>query len=93
MVSCEKKDIDNIDVPIADKINAFIWKGMNTYYLWKKEVPNLADNRFRNFDELFSLRVSFLSHFKKFKKIIRARGDNFEDGEPCTLKTRVKSAA
>lgn len=59
VVSCNKKDIDSIDAPTADKINYFIWKGMNTYYLWQKNVPNLADNRFRNFDELFSFFKGF----------------------------------
>ena len=69
LVSCEKKDVDNIDVPIADKINAFIWKGMNTYYLWQKEVPNLADNRFRNFDELFSFFKRFSSPETVFESL------------------------
>ena len=29
-------------------IHDFIWKGLNTYYLWQPKVPNLADNRFLN---------------------------------------------
>ena len=28
------------------RINDFIWKGLNTYYLWQPEVANLQDNRF-----------------------------------------------
>lgn len=54
MVSCSKKDVDTIDAPTNDKINYFIWKGMNAYYLWQKDVPNLVDNRFRNVEDLFS---------------------------------------
>lgn len=28
------------------RINDFIWKGLNTYYLWQPEVANLQDDRF-----------------------------------------------
>jgi carboxyl-terminal processing protease len=47
--SCEK---DDLEVPAELKINDFVWKGMNQYYLWQAEVPNLADNRFGNQDDL-----------------------------------------
>jgi carboxyl-terminal processing protease len=30
------------------EINNFIWKGMNQWYLWQANVPDLADNRFAN---------------------------------------------
>ena len=30
------------------EIQDFIWKGLNQYYLWQADVPNLADNRFAN---------------------------------------------
>ncbi len=33
-------------------IQDFIWKGLNLYYLWQKDVPNLADNRFKNQNDL-----------------------------------------
>lgn len=42
--SCEDRD-DN-PVPSSITVNDFVWKGLNTYYLWQAEVPNLADNRF-----------------------------------------------
>ncbi len=28
------------------EVNNFIWKGLNTFYLWQSNVTNLADNRF-----------------------------------------------
>lgn len=28
------------------EINDFIWDGLNTWYLWQENVPNLADDRF-----------------------------------------------
>lgn len=42
--SCE--DMDDVAAPESSEINDFIWKGMNLYYLWQADVPNLADNRF-----------------------------------------------
>lgn len=44
--SCE--DTDDIALPQDLQINDFIWKGLNVYYLWQADVPNLADNRFAN---------------------------------------------
>jgi carboxyl-terminal processing protease len=39
-------DIDDQPVPSELAINDFIWKGMNLYYLWQEDVPDLADTRF-----------------------------------------------
>lgn len=45
--SCEKEDDQEGSIKIdRTEIKDFIWKGMNKYYLWQEEVPNLADNRF-----------------------------------------------
>jgi carboxyl-terminal processing protease len=43
--SCTK---DDLAVPDELRINDFVWKGLNQYYLWQTDVPNLADNRFAN---------------------------------------------
>ena len=32
----------------SEGVNDFIWKGLNSWYFWKSEVPNLQDNRFAN---------------------------------------------
>lgn len=48
-LSCEK---DDLAVPDDLRINDFVWKGMNLYYLWQADVPNLADDRFGNQDAL-----------------------------------------
>jgi len=45
--SCE----DNDDVYVSSVQN-FIWKGLNLYYLWQADVPNLANDRFANQTEL-----------------------------------------
>jgi C-terminal processing protease CtpA/Prc len=45
--SCTDRD-DSLNVPDDIKIHSFIWKGLNLYYLWQQDVPDLADNRFAN---------------------------------------------
>ena len=42
--SCQ--DNDDIAPPASLEIQDFIWKGMNQYYRWQADVPNLADDRF-----------------------------------------------
>ena len=42
--SCE--DYDDNPVPSSLQVRDFIWKGLNLYYLWQADEPNLADNRF-----------------------------------------------
>lgn len=44
--SCEKDSENNVPKDIV--VQNFIWKGLNLYYLWQADVPNLADNRFGN---------------------------------------------
>ncbi len=48
--SCEVQD-DNY-VPESIQVQNFIWKGLNLYYLWQTDVPDLADDRFSNQDGL-----------------------------------------
>lgn len=45
-------DLDDIEVPTELKINDFIWKGLNLYYYWQADVPDLSDSRFANQGEL-----------------------------------------
>ncbi|OIQ28313.1 MAG: hypothetical protein BM564_09580 [Bacteroidetes bacterium MedPE-SWsnd-G2] len=42
--SCFEDQDDNLI--IASDINDFVWKGMNAYYLYKEEIPDLANDRF-----------------------------------------------
>lgn len=45
-ISCEKEHEEELPKIDRTHIKDFIWKGLNKYYLWQEEVPNLADNRF-----------------------------------------------
>ena len=73
-ISCEKKEIDSLDVPTSDKINKFIWTGMNTYYLWQKDVPVLADNRFGSYEDLYSYFRGFSSPETAFYSLLNQPG-------------------
>ena len=48
--SCQ--DNDDVAAPANIKVNDFIWKGLNLYYLWQADVPNLSDNKFAGQTEL-----------------------------------------
>lgn len=48
--SCEPDDSNS--VPKDLRISDFVWKGMNLYYLWQEDVPDLSDDRFANQTEL-----------------------------------------
>lgn len=45
-------DMDDNAVPTSLEIKDFVWKGMNLYYLWQADIPDLADNRFANQSQL-----------------------------------------
>lgn len=52
-------DMDDNAVPTSLEIKDFVWKGMNLYYLWQADVPDLADDRFANQSQLNSFLEPF----------------------------------
>ncbi|MFN8275472.1 MAG: S41 family peptidase [Flavobacteriaceae bacterium] len=64
-IGCEVQD-DN-EVPKEIEVQNFVWKGLNLYYLWQKDVPDLADNRFANQSDL----NSFLSQYSDPKVLFQ----------------------
>ena len=69
LASCEKNEATTVDATINDEINGFIWQGLNTYYLWQKDVPDLANTRFANFDELYRNFRGFSSPESVFQSL------------------------
>lgn len=67
LLSCE--DHDENDVPSNLRINDFIWKGLNLYYLWQPDVPDLADDRFNNQSELNEFLELYPDHFAFFNHL------------------------
>lgn len=65
LFSC-KDDYD--DFPQNGSVNEFIWKGLNQYYYWLEDSPDLADNRFatnsdfQTFLNSYSTPVSLFEH-------------------------------
>ncbi|MCI2228485.1 S41 family peptidase [Polaribacter sp. MSW13] len=72
--SCEDKKFSHFEPTINDDINYFIWKGLNAYYLWQKDVPDLADNRFADFDELYTHYSGFSSPESVFNSLLNQPG-------------------
>ena len=69
---CE--DMDDNAVPVND----FIWKGLNLYYLWQADVPNLADDRFANQEELNNFLEAYSSPESLFESLLYR---NYPDGK------------
>ncbi|WP_298777573.1 S41 family peptidase [uncultured Polaribacter sp.] len=74
IASCEKKSSLTIITDTNDDINYFIWKGMNAYYLWQNDVPALSDNRFANFDDLYTYFRGFGSPESVFNSVLYQQG-------------------
>lgn len=55
IVSCEKSEGIPADIEVQD----FVWKGMNAYYLWQDQIPDLADTRFSSQSQLNSYLQGF----------------------------------
>ncbi|MFP2996522.1 S41 family peptidase [Spongiivirga sp. MCCC 1A20706] len=63
VVSCEDND-DNNNTPaipggsgsveLVQTQNEFVWRGLNLYYFWQQDTPNLADDRFSTLDEFYT---------------------------------------
>ena len=68
--SCE--DLDDNAVPVND----FIWKGLNSYYLWQEKVPNLADDRFANQKALYDFTRSYDSPESLFESLLYGVNEN-----------------
>jgi carboxyl-terminal processing protease len=75
--SCEKTKTYSIDATVNDEINYFIWKGLNTFYLWQKEVPDLADDRFANFTDLYFYFSGYSSPEDVFESLLNKPADRF----------------
>lgn len=69
--SCFKDEDDNL-IPVKS-INDFVWKGMNKFYLYKDNIPDLANTRFDNNAEYEAYLNSFSSPENLFESLIYQR--------------------
>lgn len=58
--SCQK-DLDDEIPSVASNLEVrnFIWSGLNLFYLWQADVPDLADNRFASQKELDAFLMKY----------------------------------
>ncbi|WP_264522079.1 S41 family peptidase [Flavobacterium sp. N1994] len=63
-------DMNDNAVPDSLEIKDFVWKGMNLYYLWQADVPDLSDTRFANQGELNTYLTPFASPSDLFKSLL-----------------------
>jgi hypothetical protein len=69
--SCFEDNDDN--VILASEINDFVWKGMNAVYLYKDDIPDLANNRFTTNEQYGNYLNSFIQPEDLFESIIFQR--------------------
>lgn len=67
--SCFNDDIDD-DLASASEINDFVWKGMNLFYLYKDDVPDLANDRFSSNSDYADFLNSFDSPESLFGSLL-----------------------
>ncbi len=64
---------DEDDTPIeTSEISDFVWRGMNRFYLYKSEIPDLADDRFTslNSSDYFNYLNTFETPDQLFNSLI-----------------------
>ncbi len=57
----------------ASDISDFVWKGMNAFYLYKDEIPDLANNRFSSNEEYTTYLNGFSGPEELFESVIYQR--------------------
>ncbi|WP_442266716.1 S41 family peptidase [Tenacibaculum sp. ZS6-P6] len=70
-ISCSKSE----DIPQDIKINDFVWGGLNAYYKWQGEVPDLADNKFSTREQLNNYLAGFNAPDQLFNSLLHRPGD------------------
>ena len=75
---CEK---DDNEVPTDLEVNNFVWKGLNLYYLWQADVPNLSDSRFADQQDLNSFLYGYSDPSELFQRLLYKPVSQFPAGE------------
>lgn len=75
-ISCFEDQDDNITIASTSEINDFIWRGLNFFYLYKAETPELADDAFAD-DAAFNDFLNSYNSPEEFFAYLKAAPDNF----------------
>jgi C-terminal processing protease CtpA/Prc len=73
--NCSKSEDNNPTVepkPVTldNEVNDFVWKGLNEIYLWKSDVPNLADDAFSTQDDYYTFLNGYSTPEKLFDGLL-----------------------
>lgn len=69
-INCSKTE----NIPQDVEINDFIWGGMNAYYKWQGNVPDLSDKKFSSRPELNNYLASFSNPADLFGSLLYQYG-------------------
>jgi len=72
--SCKKETHYAIDDTTLE-INDFVWKAMNSYYLWKDKIPALNDKTFKDQEALNDYLSDFSNPDELFESLIYKRDE------------------
>lgn len=84
-ISCEDNDDNNSnpaipggsgDVTLVETENEFAWRGLNLYYFWQQDTPNLADSRFSTLDEFYTFLNTYENPEIMFNEAPLRNGDD-----------------
>jgi carboxyl-terminal processing protease len=67
-IQCSKEFVLPENLVVKD----FVWKGLNAYYLYQDEIPDLADRRFNSDEELNTYLSSFTDYTTLFSSLLTA---------------------
>ncbi|QCX39027.1 peptidase S41 [Aureibaculum algae] len=75
-ISCDKNK-DEPQEPIVElnnEINDFVWRGLNTYYYWQEDVPNLADTKNDELSDYNTYLNSYSDPEELFESLLFQKG-------------------
>lgn len=56
-------------ITLKDPVNDFIWKGMNSWYIWYQDSPKLADSKLNDKDEYNAFLNSYTDYDQLFLEL------------------------
>ncbi|OAD40860.1 S41 family peptidase [Polaribacter atrinae] len=74
LVSCDKSE-DGI--PTDLEVENFVWRGLNAFYLWQNDIPDLSDLRFSNQNQLNAYLEGYSSPESLFENLLNRPTDRF----------------
>ncbi|RPD97987.1 peptidase S41 [Aureibaculum marinum] len=78
-ISCDKNKDEpqepEVEVELNNKINDFVWRGMNTHYYWQQEIADLADTKNDDTNEYYTYLNGYSNPKDLFESLIFDKGN------------------